>query len=64
MDAVDMKFGRTPHGLEILRQAAGFENRTGPGVFVKAPFKADILWRFFEPIVRIKRSYMIILLVN
>ena len=37
MDAVEMKFGRAPHGLEILRQAAGFENRTGPGGFVKAP---------------------------
>ena len=37
MDAVEMKFGRAPHGLEILRQAAGFGNRTGPGVFMKAP---------------------------
>ena len=37
MDAVEMKFGRAPHGLEILRQAAGYENRTGPGGFVKAP---------------------------
>ena len=37
MNAVEMKFGRVPHGLEILRQAAGFENRTGPGGFVKAP---------------------------
>ena len=37
MIAVEMKFGRVPHGLEILRQAAGFENRTGPGGFVKAP---------------------------
>ena len=35
--AVEMKFGRAPHGLEILRQAVGFENRTGPSEFVKAP---------------------------
>ena len=38
MGAVEMKFGRAPHGLEILRQAAGFENRTGPDGFVKAPY--------------------------
>ena len=35
MDAVEMKFRRAPHGLEILRQVAGFENRTGPGGFMK-----------------------------
>ena len=41
MDVVEMKFGRAPHGLEILRQAAGFENRTGPGGFVKAPYPVN-----------------------
>ena len=40
-EAVEMKFGRVPHGLEILRQAAGFENRTWPGGFVKAPLGSD-----------------------
>ena len=42
MNAVEMKFGWVPHGLEILRQAAGFENRTGPGGFVKAPLSFKI----------------------
>ena len=42
MNAVEMKFGRVPHGFKILRQAAGFENRTGPGGFVKAPLQTDL----------------------
>ena len=37
MNAIEMKFGRVPHGLENPRQAAGFKNRTGLGWFVKAP---------------------------
>ena len=41
MNAVEMKFGRVPHGIEILRQAAGFENRTGPVGFVKAPLTSN-----------------------
>ena len=44
MNAVEMKFGRVPHGLEILRQAAGFENRTGPGGFVKAPIDRYVIF--------------------
>ena len=44
MNAVEMKFGRAPHGLEILRQAAGFENRAGPGGFVKAPLHIPVHW--------------------
>ena len=35
MNAVEIKFGSVPHGLEILRPSAGFENRTGAGGFVK-----------------------------
>ena len=36
INAVEMKLGRVPHGLDNPRQAAGFENLTGPGLFVKS----------------------------
>ena len=43
MNAAKIKFGRVPHGLEILQQAAGFENRTGPGGFVKALLQLSLI---------------------
>ena len=39
MNAVEMKFERVPHGLEILRQAAGVENCMRPSGFVKATIR-------------------------
>ena len=49
MNDVEIKFGRVPHGLKILRQAAGFENRTGPGGFVKAPLTVEHEVCFLTP---------------
>ena len=40
-----MKFGRVPHGLEIIRQAAVFENRTGYRGFVKALLRLDMSYK-------------------